>query len=204
MKTLKSIIAVVVVAVAALAAQPAHAQFRFGPKVGLNVNRLHLSDASANLDGNNRAGFNAGAMVEFTAPIIGVGVDVSAMYVRRTAKFMRQNNLQFDRRDYFEIPVNLKWKMNIPVVNNIIRPYLATGPSFAVLTSRKAISDFRNKKCDVAWNFGFGVELLKHVQVGASYGLGLTKAFETMGTGVQTAGIEGKNRYWTITAAYLF
>lgn len=202
MRTLKNLIAVVVVAVAAVAATPAQAQFRFGPKVGLNVNKLHFNEST--FSGTNNSGFTAGAMAEFTAPIIGVGVDLSVMYVRRTAEFMRENARQFDRRDYIDIPLNLKWKLNIPIVNNIIRPYLTTGPSVAVLTSRKAISDLRNKKCDVAWNFGFGVELIKHLQVGASYGLGLTKAFKTVGVIGEGAGIEGKNRYWTVTAAYLF
>ena len=120
MRTLKNLIAVVVVAVAAVAATPAQAQFRFGPKVGLNVNKLHFNEST--FSGTNNSGFTAGAMVEFTAPIIGVGVDLSAMYVRRTAEFMRENARQFDRRDYIDIPLNLKWKLNIPIVNNIIRP----------------------------------------------------------------------------------
>ena len=45
---------------------------------------------------------------------------------------------------------------------------------------------------------------MKKIQVGASYGFGLTKAVEMVTDDVNAAGIEGKNRYWTITAAYLF
>ena len=55
----------------------------------------------------------------------------------------------------------------------------------------------------MAWNFGFGVQLLGHLQVGASYGIGMTKAFEKIGA-VEGVDIQGKNRYWTVTAAYLF
>ncbi len=43
------------------------------------------------------------------------------------------------------------------------------------------LSRIQNKKTDVAWNFGFGVELIKHIQVSASYGIGMTKAFESVG-----------------------
>ena len=56
----------------------------------------------------------------------------------------------------------------------------------------------------MAWNFGFGVELFSKVQVAASYGLGLTKSLEAVGVMDNGVDIDGKNRYWTVTAAYLF
>lgn len=195
----------VVVALMALigSVMPAHAQLRFGLKAGVAVNSLHFNTST--FDADNRAGFTGGAMLEFTAPVIGLGVDLSAMYVRRNAKWLDANNInQTDNRDYIEIPLNLKWRMNIPVINNVCRPYLATGPSFAFLTSKKAAEQaWSNKKFDTSWNFGFGLELFKHVQVGASYGIGLTKALKTFGATGQ-GNIDGRNRYWTVTAAYLF
>ena len=108
----------------------------------------------------------------------------------------------FATRDYQ--PINLKYKIGLPVIGKIITPYVFTGPSFAFLTSRKAINEaWKNKSTSVAWNFGFGVQLLGHLQVGASYGIGMTKAFEKIGA-VEGVDIQGKNRYWTVTAAYLF
>lgn len=197
MKSIRTIVAAVVVALGMVAVPAAQAQFRFGAKVGLNVNKLHFNKEITNSD--NRAGFTGGVMMEFTAPIIGVGMDLSAMYVRRNSKFMEENDIKDIHNDYIDIPLNFKWKINIPLINNVFRPFLTTGPSFAFLTSKKSFENFTNKKCDVAWNFGFGAELLKHVQIGASYGLGLNKA-----TGNSQYDIEGKNRYWTVTAAYLF
>ena len=123
-------------------------------------------------------------MCEFTAPLIGVGFDLSAMYVRRNTRFLSEmdnENLSVNR-DYIEIPLNLKYKLSIPAIERIIRPFVTTGPSVAFLTSRKAVNSFlKNKSCDVAWNFGFGVELFSKVQVAASYGLGLTKSLEAVG-----------------------
>lgn len=200
MKAIRLFFAAAAVAIAAIAVQPAAAQFRIGPRVGLNVNKLHFDKE---LIGNeNRAGFNAGLMAEFTVPVVGIGFDISAMYVRRSAQWAQQQLI--DKREYIEIPLNLKYKLNIPIVNSIIRPFLTTGPSFSFLTSKKSWTAFRNKSCDVAWNFGLGVELLRHLQIAASYGVGMTKAFETIGAINGNAGIEGKNRYWTVTAAYLF
>lgn len=199
----KTIITFAVAVVALLgSALPARAQFRFGLKAGVAVNSLHFNTST--FDSENRAGFTGGAMLEFTAPVSGLGVDLSLMYVRRNARWMEDNEIASDNRDYIDIPLNLKWRMNIPLINNIVRPFLSTGPSFSFLTSGRSVgSVYRNRKFDTAWNFGFGVELLRHVQVGASYGVGLTKALKTVGA-TSTANIKGRNRYWTITAAYLF
>jgi len=184
-------------------ALPVSAQFRIGPRVGLNINELHFNDRA--FDSQNRAGFNAGVMAEFTVPVLGIGADVSAMYVRRGAKWMEDNKVERGGRDYIEIPVNFKWRINIPVVNKIIRPYLTTGPSFAFLTSSRAIGDaFQNSKFDSSWNFGFGLEFVQRLQIGASYGIGMSKAVKGINVASETVGIEGRNRYWTISAAYLF
>lgn len=186
-------------------AMPAAAQFKIGPRVGLNVNKLHFN--SSVLDDDNRAGFTGGLMTEFTVPVIGIGFDASFMYVRRDAKWMEDNASVTAKRDYFTIPVNLKYKLNLPLVNNIVRPFLTTGPEFSFLTSRRAITNaYRNKSTDISWNFGIGVEFIKHLQLAASYGIGLNKAVKYVpaASDINPVGIDGKNRYWTVTAAWLF
>lgn len=179
----------------------ASAQFRFGLQTGLNVNEFHFN--SSTLSSSNRMGFNVGAIVEFTVPVTGWGFDAGIRYVRRNSRWVTENESYSDNRDYLEIPVNLKWKINVPVLNAIARPFLTTGPSFSFLTSRSLSDTYTNRKFDTAWNFGFGLELFRKVQLGASYGLGLTKAMKTIGA-TSTASIHGRNRYWTVTAAYLF
>ncbi|MDE6454036.1 MAG: PorT family protein [Muribaculaceae bacterium] len=195
-----------VLALVLAVASTASAQFRFGVRAGIQTSSLHF-DKSA-FDSSNRVGFTGGVMAEFTVPVIGIGADLGVMYAHRNSAVpvYDANGTEVDRKglDYIEIPLNLKWRINIPVVNNIIRPYLFTGPSFAFLASKRAITDaFKNKSCDVAWNVGGGVELLKHLQVGASYGFGMTKAFDYVGI-TDNGQINGRTRCWTITAAYLF
>lgn len=204
MKRLK-IIAFVAILTAAFSIPAQAGGFHFGVKLGMDVSQLHFNKDI--FDSDNRAGFTGGLMCEFTAPLIGVGFDLSAMYVRRNTRFLSEmdnENLSVNR-DYIEIPLNLKYKLSIPAIERIIRPFVTTGPSVAFLTSRKAVNSFlKNKSCDVAWNFGFGVELFSKVQVAASYGLGLTKSLEAVGVMDNGVDIDGKNRYWTVTAAYLF
>lgn len=194
MKKLRKAILLVMVAIG-VASVPAQAQFRFGIKAGVDVNSFHFDTST--LDKDNRAGFTGGLMAEFTVPIVGIGGDISALYTHRTVDGME------DSPDYINIPINLKWKINIPVINSIIRPYLATGPSFAFLINKSKLpGTYKNQ--DIAWNFGFGVELIKHLQIGASYGLGLNKSFKELLDGSPSADIYGKSRVWTVTAAYLF
>lgn len=194
--------------IALTTAIPASAQLKFGLKAGVAVNDLKFNSVAENFDVENRAGFTGGAMLEFTAPVLGLGIDASVMYVHRTVgdKTLQEEFEHFNSsRDYIDIPLNLKWKISIPVISNVIKPYLATGPSFAFLVSKNDFKEFiEEKKCDVSWNFGAGVELFNHLQIGASYGIGLTKAMETIKVVDDMPTIEGKNRYWTITAAYLF
>ncbi len=102
------------------------------------------------------------------------------------------------------IPLNLRYNLSLPVINNVIMPYIAAGPSVSFLTSRRSVENaFRNKSVDWALNFGIGVQLVKHIDISARYGLGLTKAVKAI-SDYEDAGIQGKNRYWTISVAYLF
>lgn len=183
---------------------PAQAQFRIGPRVGLTVNDLHFNKDV--IDSDNQTGWTAGVTTEFTIPVVGLGFDLSAMYVRRNAKFLEDNGFSAKNdRDYIEIPLNIKYKFSIPVVSKIAVPYLGVGPSVSFLTSKRSVEGaLKNKSVDWAFNFGFGVQLFSHLDVNARYGLGLTKAVKAVSSQASDAGIEGKNRYWTVSVAYLF
>lgn len=195
-----------VVALILAVAGTASAQFRFGIRAGIQTNSLHFNKST--FDSDNRVGFTGGVMAEFTVHVVGIGADLGLMYTHRSTDLMVATNEgveEVDGRNYIEIPLNLKWRINIPLINKIVRPYVFTGPSFAFLTSKKAITDaIKNRSCDVAWNVGAGVELFSHLQVGACYGFGMTKAFDVVGISDSDGIIDARQRCWTITAAYLF
>lgn len=203
MKTIRILLAVLAVVLASATAQ-AGGIFKVGPRVGLTVNEMHFN--SDVFDANNKTGWTAGLMTEFRIPVIGVGADLSLMYVRRNTQFAVENNLTRDGRDYFEIPLNLRYNFSLPVVSKFVVPYLGFGPSVSFLTSKRHIEDaYKNKSVDWALNFGIGVQVMSHLDVSARYGLGLTKAVNAIyKESGSPANIEGKNRYWTISAAWLF
>ena len=185
---------------------PASAQFSIGPKVGLTVNDMKLDESVFATD--NRAGFTAGVTCEFTIPVVNLGFDASVMYVKRTADVMEMTDGVMQEYeiggDYIEIPINLKWKIGLPVVGKIISPYIFTGPSFAFLTSKKAIKKaWKNQSVDINWNIGLGLQLFSKLQVGAYYGIGINDAVEAVGVVDEPVDIKRQNG-WTVTAAWLF
>ena len=80
----------VVLVAAPLVAIPAQAQFKFGLKGGLNITDMSFS--SDVLESSNRAGFFIGPTVKFTLPIVGLGVDASALYDQREANVKGTDN----------------------------------------------------------------------------------------------------------------
>ena len=184
MKALKKILVALMILV--MGAGVANAQFKFGVKAGVNVNHLSLKG----LDDNNKAGWTAGVMTEFQVPIVGLCLDLSVMYARL--------NDSADK-NFLQIPLNLKYKFQLPVVSSFLSPYLFTGPSFDFKLSKK--TDL--KTFQPVWNVGLGIELVRHLQIGASYGFGLTNIMKHVDMGDYNVG-KWHNNYWTISAAYLF
>lgn len=87
MKIAKRIVLMLLLAVAF--ALPADAQIRFGVKAGLAINDLKFNKELVN--SSNRKGFTGGVMAEFTVPVIGLGMDASLMYARRSFEIAQPN-----------------------------------------------------------------------------------------------------------------
>ena len=187
--------------------------FSFGVKAGANFNHLSISNPLDNMkDKANSAGWEAGVMVEANVPIIGLGFDLSLMYAR-----MNNNGNIFDKdnepifeggKNFLMIPLNVKYKISLPVVGKYLAPYVFTGPNFAFNLDKNTLNYIKNKTCQVAWNVGLGLEFFSHLQVGASYNFGLGKIgnsiFDKVTGTNQDVKYSVKNNYWMVTAAYLF
>ena len=201
--------------VAILCAGAANAQFKFGIKAGLLVNKISLNNDLFKSD--NSCGWTAGPMVEFTVPIIGLTFDAGLMYARMNnaadvtittdtagSATPVENNVY--GKNFLEIPINLKYKFTIPVLGSIFRPYIFTGPNFAFRLDKAyedKLANLKSRTCQVAWNVGLGFELVKHLQIGASYGFGINNIVDKV-SDINTVDIKAKNNYWTVSAAYLF
>lgn len=219
-KILSTAILTALIVVASIIPQSAKAQFRWGPRIGFNATTMHFNKDL--FDSDNRMGFTGGLTMEVGIPMTGLCVEASLLYVHAKTRVTVEKNAagliappdyngdaqdiqtssRLRNRDYFSIPVNLKYKLQIPGVSKIICPYVFTGPDFAFLASKKRIGNaFKNKGIDVSWDFGFGLQLISRLQIGASYSVGITKAVESM-SNIDGYKIEGRNRFWTVTATW--
>ena len=192
---MKKIVGFLMVALLALMALPANAQLKFGIKGGVNISSVHFN--SDVLKADNVTGFQVGPMIETTLPLVGVGIDAAVLY--------SQKGLE-TTSDYIDVPVNLKWKFGLPIV----KAYLAAGPYIGFRVGGDKFWDIpgsvadqvKAKNFSAGLNFGAGVELISHLQVGFNYGLGLTDNYSIEKVNLSDGA--GKNRGWSITAAILF
>lgn len=194
------------VALFLVTAATARAQFKIGPRVGVAVTKLEFDPRV--FDSSNRAAFTAGLQLEFVAPVVGLGVDASIMYLRSEAAYLKSQQLDLAQRDFIDIPVNLKWKIGIPLIGRFFQPYLVAGPSVTLLASTAAIDKaLLTHRVQWGWNAGAGVELAGHLQLGASYGLDMSSTKSYLGNISGALGadnVNSRNHFWTITAAWLF
>lgn len=190
--------------------------FRFGVKAGANFNKISLSstkDALENFkDKANSSGWEAGVMVDGQIPLIGLGFDLSLMYARMNNNSnIVDNTLGIDyegSKNFLMIPLNVKYKVSLPVVGKFISPYVFTGPNFLLNLDKNTFENIKNKTCQVAWQVGLGLEFVNHLQIGAGYNFGLGKIGNSILDGMtginQNTPYTVKNNYWMVTAAYLF
>lgn len=203
---MKKSVVLIVIVLLGFVAVPAEAQIKFGVKGGVNVSKASISKEV--LATKNVTGFNIGPMVEFQLPLVGVGMDAALLYSQKGFKAQDDGGIDKSMKtDYLEIPVNFKWKIGIPLV----KFFLAAGPyiNFRVAGDKiweipGGVGDqLKSKSFGAGLNFGAGVELLSHLQLGFNYGLGLTDDYKTF-NGSDILDGNGKSRGWSINAAILF
>ena len=199
---MKKVTGLVLIILMAFIAVPAKSQLKFGVKGGLNISSVHLN--SDILKADNVTGFQIGPMIETTIPLIGVGLDAAILYSQKGMDVKSETGTSTNvKTDYIDVPVNLKWKFGLP----IIKGYLAAGPyiGFRVGGDKfweipgSVVGQVKAKNFSAGLNFGAGVELISHLQVGINYGLGMTDNYSA-----EKYDLNAKNRGWSVTAAILF
>ena len=181
------------------------AQARLGVKGGLNIASVHFSTDV--LQSDNVTGFQIGPMIEGSLPLLGLGFDAAILYAQKGLETKTVSGEKTSlKNDYIDVPVNLKWKLGLPVM----KVYLAAGPyvGFRVGGNKiwelpgSMVDQVKTKSFSAGLNFGAGVELISHLQVGLNYGLGLTNNYSMESLSLTKS--DGKNRGWSVTAAILF
>ena len=199
---------VVLLATMTVAAQ---AQVQFGVKGGLNLTNMKLSTDV--VDKSNQAGFFIGPTVKFTLPVVGLGIDASALYDQRSSKLdgetVKQQSIQ--------VPVNLRYGIGLGSTASI---YFFAGPQFGFNVGDKTfssvdaatndISNWTLKSSNLSANAGLGLMLLNHLQVSANYNFAIGKTGDfnvvdaTVGAVKNSITGDTKAKSWQLSVAYFF
>ena len=141
------------------------AQVNFGLKGGINFDNFMLKNAKEQLTFENVSGWQAGALLQFNIPAVGVSIQPELLYTASKAYINEKANSIY----YFEVPVNLQWGINLKVV----RPYIQGGPYFgyALKTDGECFKD-NISRYDWGVALGAGIEIWKF-QLSGRYQWGL-------------------------------
>ncbi len=209
---MRKIFAAALVAIAMMCATNAQAKVLFGLKGGLNVTSMSFSKEV--LDASNRAGFFIGPTLKFSLPVVGLGIDASALYDQREAK-VKVNDTESNaiKQQAINIPVNLRYDIGLGSTASI---YFFAGPQFGFNVGDKTQSIFKDaadwklKSSNFSVNLGLGVMALSHLQVSANYNIACGKTGDVNLSGVagdvlkDLTSSDGRANAWQIAVAYYF
>lgn len=200
-------------------ANNAQAQVQFGIKGGLNVTSMSL-DKDKLLDTENQAGFFIGPTVKFTLPIVGLGIDASALYDQREAKIkgdINGNKVETSSKlktQAINVPINVRYGVGLGSVANV---FLFAGPQFGFNVGDKNQSllkdaaEWKLKSSNFSVNVGLGFTVLSHLQVSANYNIACGKTGDVTVSDAAGATLQeligkngGKANAWQVGVAYYF
>jgi hypothetical protein len=199
---MKKIFAVVLMAVAF--AMPSKAQVSFGIQAGLNMTNVSASDLNGTV--KSRTGFFVGPTVKFTLPIVGLGIDASALYDQREGKAEVAGQTETVKSQSIQVPINLRYGIGLGVAE----VFAFAGPQFGFnIGGKKGVfndmADWTLKSSNFSANVGLGATILGKLQAKINYNvaLGKTGEFESVSSTVKQV-VDAKLNAWQISLAYFF
>lgn len=178
---------------------------KFGIKGGLNITKVTFSKDIVASD--NKTGFFVGPSLKLSLPM-GFAADIAALYDERSADLITgQTSVPTGdetakvKQKSIQIPVNLRYNIGLSSLAGI---YLAAGPQFGFPVADKVFKtefgDYRLKDANLSINFGAGIFLMDHLEVGFTYNLAAGKSGEFK----DWNDVDTHNNAWQISAAYYF
>ena len=180
-------------------AMPSKAQFSWGIQAGLNMTNISTEDGAASV--NSRTGFFVGPTVKFTLPIVGLGIDASALYDQREGKAGDETL----KAQSLQIPINVRYGFGL---GSIAEVFAFAGPQFGFKLSgdkNYGVADWTLKSSTFSANIGIGATVLSKLQAKLNYNiaLGTTGEFESVNKTIQQVA-DAKFNAWQVSLAYFF
>ena len=198
-----------VVCLAAMTTSVQAQGIKVGVKGGLNITKMSFSKDVVKSD--NKTGFFVGPTLKISLPA-GFGVDIAALYDERSAdvtggykeeesKVIVNTDGETIKQKSIQVPVNLRYSIGLSSLAGL---YLALGPQFGFPVADKVFDtdfgEYRLKDANLSINFGAGVYMLGHLEIGVTYNLAAGKSGEFKNWN----DVDTHNHAWQISAAYYF
>lgn len=191
----------------------AHAQLKFGVKGGVNVADMTFS--SDVFQANNNKGYHVGPTLKFSLPIAGLGVDAAVLYSQNTAEILGYANDRHEMtRKSLCVPLNLRYDAG---VGGVLSCFVFGGPQLAYNIGNndfdwKDTSNYSLKRSDFSVNVGFGITVMSHFQVSATYNIAcgrtvdITKdaVIDEIADQAKNYSSKSRNNIWQLSAAFYF
>ena len=204
---MKKVIALVVLATAMTLTAQAQG-IKFGVKGGLNITKVTFSKDIVSSD--NKTGFFVGPSLKLSLPI-GFVADIAALYDERSADITGVSSnvgatsstasTETIKQKSIQIPVNFRYNIGL---GSTAAVYLALGPQFGFPVADKVydtkVGEYRLKDANLSINFGAGLSLMNHLEIGLTYNLAAGKSGEFKNWN----DVDTHNNAWQISAAYYF
>ena len=186
----------------------AKAQFRYGPVVGVTLNRLVFKQDL--VDVTQQVGYMAGIQGELMFPGIGVGIDLGLFYNQQGAMVKLGQKEIWASEGYgservylhnIQIPVHFRFKYTrLNGIEDKIAPIVFGGPEFNIQVAHGRCDAFKYSGGDLGLTAGVGAELFRRWQVTGSYTWGMSYALKTK----LLDDFSAQSRQWTVKVAYFF
>lgn len=183
----------------------------FGLKGGFDITEMQFNGDV--LRSSNRAGFFAGPTLLIETPLMGLGIDVAALYHQQDLKVEDKNLTQKS----LLLPAHARLGVSI---GNLIGVYMCAGPQFSFNLGNSTfywedLKGYRNhfvlQETTLSVNLGVGVTINKHLEGSVLYNVPIGKTADfTWDTLLQHLQDETMHRAksrtnaWRISFAYYF
>jgi len=187
------------------------AKVRFGVTGGFQLTNMEFNNDA--LKESNRVGWFAGPTVKFTLPIVGLGVDVAALYDQR--------DLKVDGSTFKQESIVVQGAARYSVgMGEALSIFLHAGPQFSFnvgddfehwITHEDEYKQFSLQETMLSVNLGLGITLASHFEAAIRYNIPISKTsdFTWNELGNQMAAeswhhAKSRTNAWNVSVSYFF
>ena len=203
-KTIKKCVAILLFAMLTM---PAFSQLRFGVRADVGLNTPNFGSREV-LHVENLTSFSLGPTMELMLPIINFGVEASLLYNNHRMNISGTDvgNNTGVTNHYLLLPVNAKKKFGLGILPAQL--FATAGPYVGFLLSGD--DDFHagveTRPFQAGIGLGFGVELLRRLQVGVQYRYQISDNYDVNDSvwGNVRNPLNERTSTWNLSATFFF